>query len=54
MEENKKSRKAILMCANWLSYCLSIGWSKSDIPQLEKLWWKGHNWTTGDVDLSNF
>jgi hypothetical protein len=35
-----KSIKAIRACAKWLSFCLSIGWSKSDLDALEALWWK--------------
>lgn len=24
--------------AQWLSHCLEIGWSKNDLPGLEKIW----------------
>lgn len=35
-EINRKIRA----CAEWLSYCLSIGWKRRDLDALEKLWWK--------------
>lgn len=34
-----RSKKAIQQCAEWLAYCLKIGWSKSDLDRLEELWW---------------
>ncbi len=38
-----KTEKAIKKCALWLSKCLEIGWDKSALNELEKLWWKYHN-----------
>jgi hypothetical protein len=35
--------KAIQKCAEWLAYCLSIGWIKTDLDRLEYLWWKHHD-----------
>lgn len=35
--------KGARKCAEWLSYCLSIGWSKNQLDELEKLWWKYHD-----------
>jgi len=43
----KKSLKALKLCAEWLVACLEIGWSKSDLDDLEKLWWKYHHPRTG-------
>jgi len=40
-----KSKKAIQKCANWLAFCLRIGWDKKDLDKLEDLWWQGHNCT---------
>lgn len=37
-----KSKSAIRKCAQWLAYCLSIGWSKADLDALEAIWWKYH------------
>jgi hypothetical protein len=37
------SNNALLACAKWLSYCLAIGWSRSDLDRLEQLWWKYHD-----------
>jgi hypothetical protein len=42
MDEMSKS-KAILACAQWLSYCLSIGWPKTDLDELERLWYQYHD-----------
>jgi hypothetical protein len=39
----ERTRQAIKACAEWLSYCISIGWSKSKLDELEKLWWKHHD-----------
>jgi hypothetical protein len=39
----KPTSKALLTCAQWLSYCLSIGWLKDDIPRLEEIWWQWHD-----------
>jgi hypothetical protein len=35
--------KALQACANWLAYCLQIGWPRSDLDRLESLWWKYHD-----------
>ena len=42
-QEGSRSRQAIRKCADWLSYCLSIGWRKSDLDALQALWWKYHD-----------
>jgi hypothetical protein len=42
-EKMMKTGQALLHCARWLKYCLDIGWSKSDVDHLEKLWWKYHD-----------
>ena len=39
---------AVKKCAAWLSYCLSIGWAKSDLDFLQALWWKYHD-KNGDI-----
>jgi hypothetical protein len=41
MEE--KTRQATRACAEWLAYCLSIGWNKAQLDELEALWWKHHD-----------
>jgi hypothetical protein len=38
-----RSQRAIKLCAEWLSYCLSIGWSKDTLNDLENLWWQYHD-----------
>lgn len=43
----KKSEEAIKKCAEWLAYCLSIGWKKELLNELEKIWWKHHDYRTG-------
>ncbi len=39
----RRTLKALRQCAEWLRYCLSIGWKKSDLDALEHLWWKYHD-----------
>jgi hypothetical protein len=36
-------RKAIERCARWLTYCLSIGWPREDLDELEAIWWRYHD-----------
>ena len=31
-------------CAWWLNECLRLGWEKSQLPALEKLFWKYKPW----------
>lgn len=38
-----ENRKAITKCAEWLSFCLSIGWEKEHLDGLEKIWWEHHD-----------
>jgi hypothetical protein len=38
-----RTQKAIIQCAEWLRYCLEIGWPKSDLDALENLWWEYHD-----------
>ncbi len=37
------SSKALRACAEWLAYCLQIGWTRSQLSDLEGLWWKYHD-----------
>ncbi len=39
----KPTQKALGECAEWLAYCVRIGWPKSLLNDLEKLWWKYHD-----------
>jgi hypothetical protein len=38
---NKKI--GIMKCAEWLSFCLSIGWGKDQLDGLEKIWHQHHD-----------
>jgi len=38
-----KSQKALRECAEWLAYCLIIGWDKDDLDVLDSLWWRYHD-----------
>jgi hypothetical protein len=38
-----RQQRAVRRCAEWLAYCLSIGWSEGHLDALEKLWWKYHD-----------
>ena len=31
-------------CAWWLNECLRVGWSRDELPALEKLFWKYKPW----------
>lgn len=41
--DEKPTTRALEMCAKWLSECLRLGWPKSALDDLEKLWWKHHD-----------
>ena len=30
-------------CAQWLTECLRIGWTRQDLDRLERLWWRYHD-----------
>lgn len=36
---------ALRKCAEWLAYCLSIGWRRDQLDALEALWWQHHDRT---------
>ena len=38
-----RSQKALRQCAEWLAFCLRIGWQRSQLDDLERLWWQYHN-----------
>lgn len=40
---DEKTTKGLQLCAEWLSYCLSIGWRKEALDGLEKTWWELHD-----------
>lgn len=35
--------RAARACAEWLAYCLRIGWSRGLLDRLEALWWAHHD-----------
>jgi hypothetical protein len=35
--------RALRACTEWLCKCLELGWPKSSLDDLEKLWWKWHD-----------
>jgi hypothetical protein len=41
--KSHKTQKALVKCAYWLLYCLSIGWAKEELDELEKIWWRYHD-----------
>lgn len=41
--DRRPSRTAIWACAEWLDFCIRIGWEKSLLDKLEELWWKHHD-----------
>jgi hypothetical protein len=30
-------------CAQWLQACLKLGWPKSSLDRLQRIWWKFHD-----------
>lgn len=38
-----RHRDAVKECAKWLAYCLSAGWRRSDLVDLESIWWRYHD-----------
>lgn len=41
--------RAIKKCAEWLMYCLEIGWAKADLDELESAWLLCHDPSTGEL-----
>jgi len=35
--------RAMQACADWLHYCLTIGWKKDELDALENIWWEHHD-----------
>lgn len=48
----QRTKRALLACANWLAFCLSIGWSRADLDELERIWWQWHD-ENGNLLTSN-
>lgn len=42
-EERQPTQRAARACAEWLTTCLRLGWSKDDVDVLQALWWKHHD-----------
>lgn len=38
-----RSTKAIRTCAEWLAFCIRIGWPRRDLDALERIWWDCHD-----------
>ena len=38
-----RSGYGIKACANWLKFCLDIGYQKAQLDFLENLWWEYHD-----------
>jgi hypothetical protein len=39
----QRSRRALAACTKWLRYCIDIGWSRAEIDDLERIWWRHHD-----------
>lgn len=37
------TKYAVRVCAEWLAACLRMGWKRSDLDWLERLWWQWHD-----------
>jgi len=42
-DTEQPTTRALKQCAEWLCKCLELGWPKSALTDLEKLWWKYHD-----------
>lgn len=38
-----RTLRALEKCAEWLVFCIRIGWPKSDLDRLDALWWEYHD-----------
>ena len=43
MTQRAPKREAVRACAEWLTTCLRLGWSRDSLDFLEGLWWKYHD-----------
>jgi hypothetical protein len=41
--ERHPTPAAARACAKWLTTCLSLGWSRDALDDLQALWWKYHD-----------
>ena len=39
----EKTKRGIMLCSEWLHYCLGLGWKKKDLNALEELFWKARD-----------
>ena len=42
-EQRNPTRRAVQLCADWLSMCLRIGWKRTDLDALQAIWWRYHD-----------
>lgn len=42
-EREEPTPRAWKACAEWLSTCLRLGWSREMLDDLEALWWRYHD-----------
>lgn len=42
-DEERPTVKALQECAVWLQTCLGLGWPRSSLDELERLWWQYHD-----------
>lgn len=40
---DEPTRNARKRCAEWLALCVRVGWDKSKLDALERLWWEHHD-----------
>lgn len=43
MSAERRTLQALRKCAEWLYFCLSVGWKREQLHRLEELWWKYHD-----------
>jgi hypothetical protein len=52
LDSSHRTRKQIEACSQWLFFCLSIGWKKSELDALQRLWWEFHDDARPTIDRS--
>jgi hypothetical protein len=48
----KPTIEGLRRCAEFLTFCLSIGWSRESLDLLERLWWEDHDHNGNLIDRS--
>lgn len=42
-DDRRPTSKARMACAKWLADCVSNGWEREQLDELERIWWLHHD-----------